>query len=407
MTEATGIGEGVQIHKENETQPKTELSVNGSQLLGLAFTDEVSLAYRRHLFDRDRGSKIKPLLRRLPGQSLAAKVDKKTEALRQAILDDNKEAAIKLGEELTVPDDHSVQKLIGALEQDVSLSDVLKKHADHEFLQSLTLPVRRDKPRDNTAIVLPDLGVHAFVEPDKNNLLLSVDIHDDSRLTGVPVSLALDQQSLAWVAEEAVQGTKEEALSSQLDVFGALSAQTDAVYTHMTYNIYLPGILSSESFGTSQLRGHRAIAHGLKGLFVEKGQLGTPKSYDDAKSKVMLGDKPTLPVKIYEGESVISSGYVEPGNSHQAIILLDQEVAKHRESTGTGFVGSFRHDDQDIIGYLVTPTVRKNLLTWINTWPEEKKTRIFGNRTPESLLIASAKDLPEKYKTNASGDQKS
>lgn len=101
-----------------------------------------------------------------------------------------------------------------------------------------------------------------------------------------------------------------------------------------------------------------------------------------------------IPTVSVEGfPSVSSAGYIYPG-ALNPVFLFRESMPEHRGTVpgagGLGILGETQFDDPGLIGVWVTPTYRKNLLHWIEGWPQEKKQAIFKNRSPEDLLLSTA-----------------
>lgn len=399
MPEATAAAVVDQGHREQaETSPRTTLSVNGSQLRGLAYANLVCKEYENHVIDREKGSKLRPLARRLFGQDVYEIVEKKKAKLKKAIMDGDTKAATELAQGLAVPEQTSAQGLIDTLTADLTLDEVLDKGHDYEFLKSLQLPPHTEIPAAETPILLPDLGIGVLVDPDKNKFELP--IRPSPETLRQYVTLPLDQQKLAWIDYETLEGPTDEALLSQLDVFGALAETTDTVYTHKTGGVNLPGFLSSEEFGNSMLRWESS---GKRGLMVEKVSLGDADYYTDSIAKLNAGEEPAWRLVKQDGtKSFVHAAYIEAGRADEPILLFDKELPTRREVDQSGgfpqIIGKIRFDDPSLIGIWTSPTLRRHLLTWIDGWSEERKQKMFGDRNPGSILISSADQLEEKYR---------
>lgn len=212
-----------------------------------------------------------------------------------------------------------------------------------------------------------------------------------------------EQRPDRWIHTDDVYGTAEEATRSQLEVFGALAAQTDYVYTHSTTysNVILDIVNSKLGFGASRLKRRER-----RGLYVDQGRLADPEAYIQAIAQLDAGLSPVYPLMgggqgkaggIPKVPSFTTADYVSPG-SVVPIILFDKRVETHREMTAQNWypmiVGKTKLNDPSVLGIWVTPTYRENLLRWIGTWSDSRKKQIFGEREPETLFISTAAQLP-------------
>ncbi|MGW4095010.1 hypothetical protein [Nocardia sp. NPDC004750] len=387
---AQGQGTGVDRAPGARAQgtDAVELSVSGRQLHALAQSDNAARDLEHIL--REKGTKW---------DKVYEKSGRVREQLRHAILADNREAVRKIITKNKMTGKET-DELLSSLDADISLNRIIKEPPyDGDFLNSLPNSIRHTgTPTRSGTYVIPELRTRVEVDFEKNTVEFSVNPYhnrpgwDDWEQH---VALPLQEQRFPWVSSSDIYGTQREAFRSQLDTFGALSERGSTVYTHMTGEPNLPGILTSESWGTTRLRGQ----DGLNGLNVERASLGNPEDYAAAIRAAANGDPIKAPIKNVSGRgSFVSSHYVTPGSSNP-IILFDESVTDLRHTIpnpgGIGIVDRTRFDDPSLIGIWVPPTFRENLLHWISEWPEAEVTRLFRGRSPESILISSAEHLPE------------
>ncbi|WP_040838686.1 hypothetical protein [Nocardia brevicatena] len=366
-----------------------ELSVSGRQLHALAQSDNATREQLRKMLTE----------KRIKSNKAYEKSSRVREQMRNAILADDREAVRKIITKNKMSGEET-DELLSSLDVDIPLNRVIKEpRYDGDFLNSLPNSIRHtETPTRSGTYVIPGLRTRVEVDVEKNTVEFSVNPYHhrpgwdawEQRVT-----LPLQEQRFPWVAPSDIYGTQREAFRSQLATFGALAERSSTVYTHMTGELNLPGILTSESWGTTRLRG----PDGLDGLNVEQASLGAPGDYAVAIRAAANGEPIKAPIKNVRGEdSFVSSYYVTPGSAHP-IILFDESVTDLRHTIpnpgGIGIVDRTRFDDPSLIGIWVPPTFRENLLHWISGWPEAEVTRLFRGRSPESILISSAEHLLE------------
>jgi hypothetical protein len=387
-----------------EIQPSAEvlapsdefLGLTGGQLRALAIVNslagEVGYAVYESTQDSDLSSRRRVEL---------------AEQLTTAIRANDQAEVARVISGLDDPDMKSAKALVAALESNESPAGALRAHqADDDFtawLSQSSLPRQSGIPTAEGSYLLPAIGARAFVSPEAGALTVEVKLYDDSPQKDL-LRIPLGDHELEWIDWHEIYGSSREAMASQLEVFGAIAAHTDTVYTHVRATTFVPALLQSEAWGSTRLRGADAAARNLIGLDAEKGTLGDPDKYETAAERLRAGQRPgRSPIKNNDGKgSIVSSIYVETG-SPDAVILFDQSITEHREvlkPPAHGIVGQTRFDDPDLIGIWVAPRFRENLLAWINTWPDEEKARIFKGRGPESILISKAEDIPPQFRAH-------
>ena len=85
--------------------------------------------------------------------------------------------------------------------------------------------------------------------------------------------------------------------------------------------------------------------------------------------------------------------YIDLEDTSPIAIFSDQLPQEHKVQSRI-VDGAIDIKEKCLIGIWVTPQYRQHLLHWVSTWSEEKRQEVFGERKPEDVLIASAKDLP-------------
>ncbi|MEU7629037.1 hypothetical protein AB0C34_03485 [Nocardia sp. NPDC049220] len=366
-----------------------QIGVTGAQLRALALTDNAT----RRLGDalREKGTKSDKAFKK----SITVR-----DNMRNAILFGDWDAVGKIISKNNMSGEET-DDLLNSLGAEVPLRRIIKKPTyDGDFLHSLPSSLRRTgSPPRSATYVIPELKTRVDIDMERNTVQFTVNPYSERPGWGrweQSVTLPMQEQAFTWVSSSDIYGTRKEAFLSQLDVFGALAERGSTVYTHVTGELNLPGILTSESWGNTPFRG----PSGLRGLNVERASLGNPEDYAAAIRTAASGDSIKGPIKNVRGaESFVSSHYVTPGES-SPIVLFDESVTNLRHTIpnpgGIGIVGGTSFDDPSLIGIWVPPTFRENLLHWISQWPEDEITQVFRGKPHESILISSAEHLSER-----------
>jgi hypothetical protein len=401
-TERRFRGQPAESHETSEPSP-SPLNVTGGQLRALALTQTLGLRYETALYDQG-----------LDGDSVYQRNTDAKAHLSAAILAADQTATQQIISELNLAHDEAAENLIEALgDQHLTLDQVLgplqSNTDDMYFLKSLDVPRHTELPTDKGRYIVPDLGASVEIRPDQDTVTLRVKSAELGLGLPQQVELPLGGQHLEWVDSDEVYGTPQEALHAKLEVFGALARQHERVFTHITGEVNLPQIISSESWGNiTTLRGAEASSRQLSGLMTENAALWSPEVYDKALEQMAAGQEPELPDRPKSGPSVLDALYVRPDDT-SPVLLFRPDAGDHREVIknpgGYAFIGGLEFAEPSLIGVLVTPTFRRNLLHWIDTWPPEEKERIFKGRAPETILISSAEVLQSQHSAEPDNQQ--
>lgn len=403
MAEASGeiIAPPQTVKETREADSNFGLSVNGSQLIALAglnFLKENGFAHpaKPNLLDRLKILKSRPALQRLA-------------SIKELILvGKTQEARDLLGQGLSIPNpvfkqEEVIKQITDALSENIPVYDALENKfaiSDSlcEFIQSLPGKSLENPPKEHSSIFLTQLGSKAFVSPETNKLTLN-------RIGIKPywsyASLPLDQQHLRYIAEKEVFGEEDNSMAiSRLEIFAELAKRYPKVFTHITHSNFLPDILSSGFIGKPYEKGYKGgtIQSERGGVFVETLTFKDASEYPKAIKQLRSGNKITIPSD--PPRSAESSNYplheleyVSPKSISPIAIFSDKFSQKHNL---TGWLADDVADIKDdcLIGILVTPQYKQHLLNWISTWTDERKQRVFGERSPEDVFISSINDLP-------------
>jgi len=391
-----------------EAKSNFGLSVNGSQLIALANLDYLEEYGFVRQTKRGIVDKLKAL-KRLPAHQ-------RLTSIKSLVLEGkNQEAKSLLQQKLTLANPvhksgDSIEQTIDVLSRNVSLYDALKDkygdyvdHSFREFIHSLPGKNLKHLFKKSTRIFLTQLGSIGSVDLELSKLnLYSTAIGPFWGL----VSLPLDQQRPLVIAEDEVWGKdgKETALA-KLEIFEKLASRYPKVFTHRASIHKLPTILQTGHFGISHLYGNEQ----RKELFVEELTFKDVPQYAETIGQLKSVNEIVIPwnkINPNRDKTVMSTltplgynyplhelEYIDLEDTSPIAIFSDQLPQEHKVQSRI-VDGAIDIKEKCLIGIWVTPQYRQHLLHWVSTWSEEKRQEVFGERKPEDVLIASAKDLP-------------
>lgn len=397
-----------QAQETKETNSNFGLSVNGSQIIALAnlnYLEEHGFASpaRPNLLDRVKTLRYRPALQRLI-------------TIKELILQGKTQEAKTLLQEglnLAKPvlkSEDSIKQTIDVLSRNVPAYEALRdKYGDYvdlsfrEFIQSLPGESLKHLPKKSARIFLTQLGSIGSVDLELKKLnLYSIAI---GPMWGM-VSLPLDQQSSLIIKQEEVFGTDGKGTAlAKLQVFAELAKRYPKVFTHRTGGHKLPTIFQTGYFGVDHLYGNQRV----KELFVEELTFKEAPQYNEAVKQLESVNEIAIPwnkINPNRDKTVMSTltlfGYNYPLHELEYVGLEDispvaifsDQLPREHKVQGWLIDGVVDIKDKCLVGIWVTPQYKQHLLHWISTWTDEKRQEVFGDRSPEDILISSAQDLP-------------
>lgn len=227
--------------------------------------------------------------------------------------------------------------------------------------------------KSDQLVFIPSAGCYGMVRivNGKTQVDVLFDLIRPKYVTGLPMGhpkLTLETVVGGCIPVDWYQGLNggEEMHNSIWDVLR--QSGVHSVETHMFEPMYLPDAIENGKF---------SVPH-LEGILVEKREMDTT---DD-----------------------IVLQYVDKRMPYFFFILDGDQLLQRlplEENRFNGFhhiKGGINFNDKAIISIVVSDNMRERLLSWIESWNEEDRHRIFGDNDPSKIFISNVSQLEESVK---------
>lgn len=389
MAEFPGETTSKSINPETSSSSGIGLSVNGSQLISIAYLDKYESIYGFLSKDPSGFQSIRQQI--FEGNMQGAADSLKDESVFPRLVGDPTNKLKSLIQTIT----DGLSRNISPKEALIEL-EMIHNPSLHAFVESLPgkpLDLAQIKKRER--IILPQVEATAEIYPETNELRLEP-LGNSLLRTTIPT----DKQHPLCIKVNEVFGERSNAtVLGQLELFDELAKKNLRIFTHVSNTTLLPTILESGHLGAG------TGPHPEEGFWFEEMTFKHLSEIKKTIDRIKSGKKFSIPSEILEsfrrkyGSGDIAynyplheSQYVTPGATIPVFIF--SEKLKQKRTDEAGSRENIDIKDDCLIGIIVSPAYKQHLLHWISTWDEEKRQKIFGDRKPESIFLSSAKDLP-------------
>lgn len=232
-------------------------------------------------------------------------------------------------------------------------------------------------------VILPKYHAMAVIKADEKKLIIHQPTNPHRTGMGIkdsPITIQItDSLNLEAIPVDSIFANEDEAAGTPYsqrlkEIFNKLNqAGKEKVETHSLDYYFLPDAIAKGAWSLDFRGGFQTEA--------------VPTAEGQHRNK-------------YGVNTPIKSDYVEP--SHwSGILLIDHDKIekeyplKTNQEKGFRLLKKLEFKDPALLYVLVDDTLRKSLLQWISSWPEQRRLSIFGNRNPENLFISNVSQMKE------------